>query len=137
MYWRVRSITPEDLLRQYGVHIALVISILCNVGLFFTRPSSKGQVDKGTKDQFTVFARQVTNHILDNSYVSFEQSTTALLSSELAPSVKQQLMKMELLPKSMDEIKATARTLEQQRQITAVRIDSVSQGDPNAQSLIP
>lgn len=137
MYWRVRNVTPEDLMRQYGVHIALIVSILVNVGLFLTRPDPKKNVAKPLKDQFTNFARQVTNHILDNSYVSFEQSTMELLSKELAPSVKQQMMKAELLPKSMDEVKATARTLEQQRQITAVRIDAINQAEPNAQGLIP
>src|SRR5574341_923810 len=111
MYWRQRSVTPEDLLRMYGVHIALAVSVLCNVVLFFTRPDPKKMVGQQIKADFDKFARQVTTQLLDSSYITFEQSTMGLFSGELAPSVQQQLFKEGILPKSQEEVKATARTL--------------------------
>lgn len=142
MYWRVRNLGPEHLLRQYGVHLALGVSILVNAGLFFTRPKPHADVIKQAQKNFDVFARQVTAHLLDSSYITYDQSTAALLGGggavgELAPSVVQQLKQSELLPKSAEEVEATKRQLGEERRVSAVRIDSVTPGEPNPQGLIP
>ena len=38
MYWRVKNLTPEHLMRQYGVYALLAVSLLMNVFMFITRP---------------------------------------------------------------------------------------------------
>lgn len=138
MYWRVRTITPEQLARMYGVHVALAVSLLVNVGLFFTRPDPKKLVNTQIKTDFDHFARIITTQLLDNSFISYEQSTTALLTGqELTGNVIQQLKADGTLPKSVDEVKATAQSLEEQKTVSSVRIDAVNQGEPNAQGMIP
>lgn len=123
-------------MRQYGVHIALVIAVLLNVVQFFTRPKTN-TVDKGTQVKFEDFARKVTRELLDMSYISYEQSTMTLLQQDLAPNVKAALMQAEKLPKSQDDLKASLKTLTDQRQVSSCRIDSVNQSDPNEKGLIP
>lgn len=137
MYWRVRNITPEVLMRMYGVHVALGVSLLLNVGLFFTRPDPKKLVGQQIKTDFDHFARTVTSHLLDSSYITVEQNTTALMSGELAPSVIQQLKQVGLLPQSLEEMKAQSRTAAEERRVTAVKIDSVNIGEPNPNGLVP
>jgi len=136
MYWRVKNLGPEHLVRQYGVHVGLVVSVLLNVILIATRPNPH-PVSGALKANFEQFARQVTNQLLDSSYITYEKSTSALFSGELAPSVVTQLIKAELLPKSAEDVKAQVRSLTDQRQVSAVRIDSLNQGEPNPQGLIP
>lgn len=142
MYWRVRNLTPEHLVRQYGVHAALAVSVLFNVLLILTRPNPASGIIKQHQKTFDQFARQVTSHLLDSSYITYEQSTAALLGSpgapgELAPNVVQQLRQVELLPRSADEVKATIRQLSEERRVSTVRIDAVVAGEPNAKGLIP
>jgi hypothetical protein len=138
MYWRVRTISANDLLKKYGVHIALIVSIFLNVILALTRPNPNAGVIKNAQQNFKPFAETVTRQLLDSSYISYEQSTNALArSGELAREVVVQLQKQDKLPKTLDEIKATVRTLTEQKQVSAVRIDSVSPGEPNAKGLIP
>ncbi|HNB25018.1 MAG TPA: hypothetical protein PKZ32_21530, partial [Candidatus Melainabacteria bacterium] len=62
---------------------------------------------------------------------------TGNIPGELAPPVVQQLKAREQLPKTLEDLRATARTLESQRQVSAVRIDSVNQGEPDEKSLVP
>jgi len=137
MYWRVKNLTPEHLARQYGVHAALIVSLFFNLILFITRPNPKTDIGKDKKIEFTEFARKVTSHLLDSSFITYEQSTTALLNGELAPSVVTQMRQTGQLPKSAEELQATIRTLTDQRQVSAVKIDSIQQGDPDAKGLIP
>src|SRR4029453_3459893 len=143
MYWRVRNLGPEHLVRQYGVDVALIVSVLVNVLLVVTRPNPHAGVIGQAKKNFDVFARQVTAHLLDSSYLTYDQSTLALLGGgpgapgELAPSVVQQLKQSELLPKAAEEMQATKRQLDEERRISAVRIDSVTPGEPTPQGLFP
>ncbi len=137
MYWRVNNVTPEMLMRMYGVHVALGICVIVIVLQFITRPDPKKLVNTQVKTDFDHFARAVTTHLLDSSYISVEQNTTALVSGELAPSVVQQLKQAGIVPNSMDEMKAQARTAADERRVCSVRIDSVNLGDPNQQGLVP
>ncbi len=142
MYWRVRNFGPEHLVRQYGVHAALGASVLINVLLIVSRPNPHAGVIGAAKKNFEVFARQVTTHLLDSSYITYDQSTAALLGGggvvgELAPSVVQQLKQIELLPKSAEEVEATRRQLGEERRVSAVRIDSVTPGEMDKNGMIP
>lgn len=143
MYWRVRRISPEQVARQYGVHAVCAVSILMNAFFIITRPNPKKDVSAEMKTNLDQFARNVTQHILDSSFISYESSTRALLASpmggpgELAPSVVQQMRKGEQLPKTLDDLKATARTLQAQRQVSAIRIDGVNIGEPDERGLVP
>ncbi len=137
MYWRVRRVSPQQMVAQYGVHVALIISLLANVLLYFTRPNTKG-MSAETKVDFDNFARRVTTHLLDTSYISYAQSTAALITGpELAPNVVQALRQSEMLFKTDEEFQATERMLKQQRQLAAVRIDSVQLGEPTQGGLVP
>lgn len=142
MYWRVRRVSPEQVVKTYGVHACLVVSLLVNGFLLITRPNPQKQVSGEMKTNLDVFARNVTQHILDTSFISYESSTRALLPTgsvpgELAPPVVALLKQREQLPKTLEDLRATARTLESQRQVSAVRIDSVNQGEPDEKSLVP
>lgn len=142
MYWRIRRVSPEQVVKTYGVHACLAVSLLVNGFLLITRPNPQKQVSGELKTNLDVFARNVTQHILDTSFISYENSTRALLPNgpvpgELAPPVVALLKSKEQLPKTMEDLRATARTLESQRQVSAVRIDSVTQGEPDDKSLVP
>jgi hypothetical protein len=137
MYWRVKRLEPNYILRKYGVFIALAISIPMNFFLILTRPDLSKVMDTGTKTNLTQFARDVAVQLLDSSYTTYEKNTRALLAGELAPSVEQQLKEAGLLPKSAEEMQAQLQGLKQIRQVASVRIDEVVPGDPNEQSLVP
>ncbi len=142
MYWRVRRVSPEQVVKTYGVHACLAVSLLVNGFLLITRPNPQKQVSAELKTNLDVFARNVTQHILDTSFISYENSTRSLLPNggvpgELAPPVVALLRQREQLPKTMEDLKATARTLESQRQVSAVRIDSVNQGEPDDKGIVP
>ncbi|HEY9868118.1 MAG TPA: hypothetical protein V6D08_02835 [Candidatus Obscuribacterales bacterium] len=142
MYWRIRRVSPEQVARQYGVHAVCAVSILLNVLLIATRPNPKKEVGAEMKTNLEQFARNVTQHILDSSFISYEQSTLALLGNnmtpgELAPQVVKQMKANEQLPKTIEDLKATARTLEAQRQVSAIRIDGVVLGEPDERGLVP
>lgn len=137
MYWRVKNITPEHLFKQYGLFAILGFSLFFNFILFITRPNPQKMVNKEMKLNFEQFARTVTQQLLDNSYITYQQSMKNLFNGELAPAVMAKLRQTDRLPKSDEEIQATVRTLTNQRQVSAVRIDSIFQSEPNANSLIP
>lgn len=134
MYWRVRKVGVDQIVRMYGLHAVLVVSVLANLFLVATRPDPKKTVSAEQKTSFDTFSRTVTQHILDTSYISYSASTKALIGTnsepgELSKSVIDGMKKQELLAKTWDELKATQKTLEDQRQVSAVRIDEVTQGE--------
>jgi len=139
MYWRVRKYTPEQLFRLYGVYIALATSVFMNMILLLTRPNLNRLVTPEVKADFDSFSRKVTQHILDTSYITYYDSTSALMSSELSPPVVQMLQQQQTLPKSLTELKATAKTYTAQRRVSAVRIDEVEvrQNDMDRLGRIP
>lgn len=125
MYWRVRKHTPKEMLRLYGVHVALAISIFCNLFQLATRPNLNKFVAPEAKVALDAFARKVTEHILDTSYITYEDSTTSLINNELSPPVQQILQQQQALPRNIAELKATAKTYAAQRRVSAVRINQV------------
>ena len=137
MYWRTRTITSQQALKQYWIPIVLVVSLFANLILIATRPNLSKQVDKGTKEELDAFAAQVTRHLLDSSYISYPQSMNSLLSSELDPQTMAKLRNSGVIASTQDEYQATLQTLERDKQVSAVRIDSVNQAEPNDQGLVP
>ncbi|HEY9772311.1 MAG TPA: hypothetical protein V6C81_00720 [Planktothrix sp.] len=136
MYWRVRKVTPEQIARQYGIHAALFVSVLFNVILFTTRPAAP-KVAPEIKVSYEQFARQVTQHLLDTSYISYADSTLALLRDELAPGVKKQLIAQEMLAKNEDDLRSTAKTLIEQHQVAAIKITECLPSDLDQNGMLP
>lgn len=140
MYWRVRKYTPKEMLKRYGLHIGLIVSVLLNLLLFATRPNMNKVVSAEVKADFDAFVRRVTQHILDTSYITYEASTTALMrpdSGELAPPVVKFLQQQGQLPHDMTELRATAKTYAVQKRVSAVRIDEINQKEMDNHNLIP
>lgn len=136
MYWRVRKITPDMLVRQYGVHIGLIVSVLLNLLLIGTGPTLP-KVAPELKQTIDIFARQVTQHLLDTSYISYVDSTAALLNGELSPRVVDVLRQQGLIAKNDEDLRAQAKELTDQRQVAAVKIESVNPMDPDNTGLTP
>jgi hypothetical protein len=138
MYWKVKNFSPEHLFRMYAMPVGLIISILLNVLLFTTRPSPSRGLNAGLKRDFETLAKDVTNQILDSSFVNYEKNTTMLLTAgELDPPLIKRMKQNEMLPNSNEAFKANVRTLADAKQVVAVRIDQVVTGDPTPQGLVP
>jgi hypothetical protein len=142
MYWRVRKYDLKDTLKHYGVHIALGVSLFMNMWLMITRPNPNRTVGPEVKQDIEAFARRVTQHILDTSYISYENSTAALMTKdhgELSLPVVNYLQRTNVLPRDANELKATLKTYAAQRRVAAVRIDdvSVNQNDMDKYGRIP
>lgn len=137
MYWRVRKSSVDQMVRQYGVHVLLIFSVLMNILLIVTRPNPSKTISKDAKVSYENFARQVTAHLLDTNYISYKESTMALLDKELSPPVADVLRKAGMLAATADELAAQAKSLSDQRQLSAIRIDEVTSGEPNNRGMIP
>src|SRR5271168_362628 len=112
MYWRVRKYGAQEMLQQYGIHMGLVLSLLLNVFLVATRPNPNKAVSAEIKADFDTFARKVTQHILDTSYINYASATNALIDSasgELAPSVVASLRQKGQLPATREEFQASLK----------------------------
>lgn len=136
MYWRVRKLGPNQIIRQYGVHIGLVLSLAANALLIVTRPATP-KISLDSKTYNIQFAKTVTQHLLDTSYISYVQSTNALINDELAPPVIEQLRKGDMLAKTQEELRAMAQQLTTQRTVSAVKIDEVRDSDLTPQGFMP
>src|SRR5476649_1185805 len=97
MYWRVQKIGPEQLVKLYGVHLLLILSLLVNGFLWLTRPAKT--MPAAVKADMDTFSRRLTNHLLDTSYISCENNMTAL-RQELDPPLAANLTQQGILPKS-------------------------------------
>ena len=135
MYWKVRKVSPEQLMRQYGVHILLACSLVGNFMLLITRPK-KEVVTKEQKNDFGNFAKQVTTHLLDTSYINYIEST-ARLQSELSDSVKQRLRADGILPATDQDLKANHMEFSKARRVCAMQFKQVDVKDPNQNGMIP
>ncbi len=135
MYWKVRTYTAQEALKQRWPYIALGLSLLFNLFLFSTRPNPRA-LNKEQKHDFNTFARDVTSHLLDNSYISWAESTQALLN-ELDPPIIQKMQQSGDLPKTNDEVKAIEQQMTDRRSLSAIRITQVNISDPSAQGLVP
>jgi hypothetical protein len=137
MYWKVRKLTLKDMLMQNLTKLILVFSVFLNVLLIATHPSPNKGLTKDLAANYKAFAKQVTQHLLDTSYVSYRQSTAELLSGELDHAVIEGMKQRELLAKSADEVDATYKKLFDNRQLSAVQIKDVAVGTPPPGKPIP
>jgi hypothetical protein len=146
MYWRVRKYGPQEMLRQYGLHVVLVMSVLFNIFQIATRPNPNKSVGAAAKTDFEQFAKRVTTHILDTSYINYKTATYALVNTddpdnasapELAPPVVANMRAKGLLPKSNAELEAGVRTSFDEKRVCAINVQSVRVGDTDAKGLIP
>ena len=135
MYWRVQKVGPEQLLRTYGVHILLAVSVLGNAFLWLSRPA-KSTMPAEVKQDIEKFSRTVTNNLLDTSYITCRENMQNL-RDELAPSVQQTLAGAGVLPRSEQDLNALVMDMTERKQICAVRIDSVKTGEADANGCVP
>lgn len=136
MYWRVRKVGPEQMFKQYGVHVGLAFSVLVNLILITTRPATP-KVSPEIKMSFEEFAKTVTRHLLDTSYITYSDSTVSLLNGELAPPVIEGLKRDDILPKNEQDLLARAKDLSTKRQVSAVKIEKVMPGELDPRGLLP
>lgn len=134
MYWRLTKITPQQFLQHNAVHIALAASLLVNFFQLVTRPK-QDKLPQQMQQSFVIFAKQVTSHLLDTTYLTFLESTQAL-DQELAPKVKIFLKQKGLLAQGA-ELGAMAIQLKRSRQVCAIRFDRVQMSDPTPDGMIP
>ena len=140
MYWRVRKYGAQDLLQQYGIHVGLAFSLMFNALLIATRPNPNQSVSAEVKADFDAFARTVTEHILDTSYINYQDATNSLINNatgELAPPVVQGLRSKGYLPTSKEEFQASLKLYTDSKRVCAIHIKEVQQGDKDALGLIP
>jgi hypothetical protein len=140
MYWRVRKYGPQEMLQQYGIHLGLAISLLVNAFMIMTRPNPNKGVSAEIKADFDTFARKVTQHILDTSYINYAGATSALIDNaggELAPSVIASLRQKGQLPSTREEFQASLKGYTDTKRVCAVDINEVHVGEKDAQGLIP
>jgi len=135
MYWRVRKITAEQLFKQYSVHIILAISLVGNFMLFVTRPK-KETVSKEQKTDFGNFAKQVTTHLLDTSYINYIESTQKL-QTELSDNVKIKLRQDGILPATEQELRANHMEFSKSRRVCAMQFKQVEVKEPTPNGMIP
>jgi hypothetical protein len=93
------------------------------------RERTKASVDK--------FARQVVTHLLDTGFDTYESSMRNLMNEELAPTAVAHLQRAGLLPRTVQEQNAHAKSLADKQQVCAISIDESVVGTKNAAALIP
>ncbi|MCA0314704.1 MAG: hypothetical protein LCH63_12840 [Candidatus Melainabacteria bacterium] len=135
MYWKVQKIGPEQLIRAYGVHILLGVSVIINGFLFLTMPKGN-KVSSETKQTIDAFVRDVTNHLLDTSYINCEKNVMEL-RKELAPNVFAAMAQRKEVPGTNSELIGLIRDMSERKQVCAVRVDKVTTGDPDNRGMIP
>lgn len=137
MYWKVRKFRPDEFVRQYGVHGALAASVLFNLFMLPKMMPSKA-VTAEQKVNFERFARTVTSHLLDCTYLTFEPSMAILENQELAPSLVKTLKRSKLLPPTPEESKASTRELTEIKMVSNVLVESVKSAEqPDANGSLP
>ena len=135
MYWRIRKLAPDQLARQYGVHAALIASLIFNL-FAMTRMNASKAITSGEKVNYERFCKQVTNHLFDANYLTFEDSMAAL-SSEMSKGVRAEQQKTEFLPRTAEERKAIAREMKDKKSVSCVRVVRCRVGEPTSKGLLP
>lgn len=130
MYWRVRKVSPEQVLRTYGVHAVCIVSVLANL-VMITKLQPSNALSKEQRTNFGEFAQGVTRHITDYCFMSYETSKMAL-RTELSGPVQKMLAQAEVIPKSAAEMKAMARQLDGTKTVSATVITEVNVSEPDA-----
>jgi hypothetical protein len=137
MYWRIRKFKPEEFVRQYGVHGALAASVMFNLFMLPKMVPSKA-VTAEQKVNFERFARIVTSHLLDCTYLTFPSSMVTLEKQELGPSLAKTLKKSKLLPGTTEEAIAQTRELTEIKMVSNVLVESVKSAEqPDTTGLLP
>ena len=83
-----------------------------------------------------MFAKQVTTHLLDTSYINYTESTQRL-QGELADSVKIRLRQDGVLPGTAEEMKANLMEFSKARRVCAMQFKQVDVKDPTPQGMMP
>ena len=148
MYWRVQKISPEQVAKTYGVHAVCIVSVLANL-IMLSKVAPSNKLTDVQRINYDTFARNVTRHIIDGCFLTYETSMYQLefagdqgksgTTCELGPSVTAKLQQDGVIPKSVDEMKAMSRQLKSQFSITQIAIDSVKIDEPSqsSQGLVP
>lgn len=126
MYWRLRLLSPKELLHGY-VPIAVAAGSIClNVVLYTMLRTHASTVPAVTRLDCEGLAQKVAMELLDSSYLRYDQNTQELLQGrQLAPNVIKAMQQKGLLPATTSEMKATGRLLAEEKKVSAVRIDSL------------
>ncbi len=142
MYWRVRKISPEQVAKTYGVHAVCVISVIANL-LLLSKVAPSNKLTSEQKINFDTFARQVTRHIVDSCFLTYEASMYQLAyagtKSELGPGVIKALASGGVIPPNADEMKAIGRQLKDTKSVSSISINNVKIEEPSASTkgLVP
>src|SRR6185437_10656229 len=104
MYWRIRKLTPDIVVKKFGVFAFLSVSVLFNMVLF-TRVNAGHAMSNTQKTDYDHFARQVTQHLFDANYLTVDESMAAL-NNELVNPAAAKLRQSEVIPKSDDDMRA-------------------------------
>lgn len=142
MYWRVRKISPEQVAKTYGVHAVCAISVICNV-ILFTKIAPSNKLNAEQRINFDTFARQVTRHVVDSCFLTYEASMYQLAyagtKAELAPNVIKGLSAAGVIPPNPDEMKAIGRQLKDTKSVSSISIRDVKieEPSPSTKGLVP
>lgn len=135
MYWRIKKLAPDQLARQYGIHAVLIVSVIFNL-FALTRMNASRAMTGESKVNYERFCKQVTTHLFDANYLTFEDSMKQLLQ-ELGPSVQREQQKIEFLPRSVEEMKAIGREMKEKQSVSCVRVAKCEVGQTDSRGLLP
>ncbi len=142
MYWRVRKISPEQVAKTYGVYVVCFVSIIVNL-IMLGKIAPSNKLTSEQKINFDTFARQVTRHIVDGCFLTYDASMMQLefnsAQSELGPDVIKMLGAAEVIPTNIDAMRAIGRQLKETKSVSQISIDEVKISEPDSSSrgLVP
>lgn len=120
---------------------ALVASLTFNAYLWINQSRLQPKQIKYSgifDDSILKTAREVTQHLMDSSYLTYFPYTLAFLSGDkLDPPLLRRLQQEGILPTSLEAIYAKSRELTEEKNVAAVRIDNAVVQNPTAQGLVP
>ncbi len=142
MYWRVRKISPEQVLKTYGVYVVCFFSIMFNL-VMLSKVAPSNKLTSEQKQDFDGFARKVTRHLVDGCFLTYDSSMVQLAysaaKSELGPDVIKLLASNGIIPPTQDEMRAIGRQMKETKSVSQVSIDDVKIDEPSPSSngLVP
>lgn len=128
MYWRIRKLTPDMIVKRFSVYAFLIVSVLFNLVLFGRVNASKAAVAPTQRVDFEKFARQVTQHLFDANYLTIDDSMRQL-SAEIIGPARKKLQDSEVIPKTEEEVRAIARQLDEKKSVSCVKFERLQLGD--------
>ena len=140
MYWRVRKISPEQVAKTYGVHAVCIVSVLANM-VMVSKIAPSNKLSTEQRINFDTFARQVTRHIVDGCFLSYENSMYQLAysgaKSELGPGPIKMLTGSGVIPPTLDEMKAIGRQLKDTKSVSNISIKNVKVEETTPKGMVP